>query len=146
MEHRMATLERAFEIAAAAHDGQTDKAGAPYIAHVLRVALSFIRTGDERRAIIAVLHDTIEDTSVTVETLVEAGFTLEIVEAVCALTRRAGESYADLIARAAANPVARPVKMADVKDHLAPERLAALPEKDADRLRRKYAGALEKLA
>ena len=52
----MSTLEGAIELAAKAHRDQTDKAGNPYIAHPMRVALSFIRSGDETRAIIAVLY------------------------------------------------------------------------------------------
>ena len=80
----MATLERALEIAAAAHAGQQDKAGQPYILHPIRVMLS-VSTLDEQIA--AVLHDTVEDTSVTLEDLADAGFSGDIVTAVQALTK-----------------------------------------------------------
>ncbi|MDU0341982.1 HD domain-containing protein [Bosea rubneri] len=84
----MGNLERAIEIAAAAaHAGQTDKAGAPYISHPLRVALGFIRARDEERAIIAVLHDVIEDSAITATELRGEGFSEAIVEAVEALSR-----------------------------------------------------------
>ena len=55
----MATLERAIALAAEAHEGQTDKAGAPYILHVLRVVLA-CPPGDAQ--IVAALHDVVEDT------------------------------------------------------------------------------------
>ena len=67
----MLTLERALEIAAAAHAGQQDKAGQPYILHPIRVMLT-VQTSDERIA--AVLHDTVEDTAITFEDFVDAGF------------------------------------------------------------------------
>jgi (p)ppGpp synthase/HD superfamily hydrolase len=54
----MSTLERAIAIAATGHAGQTDKAGAPYVLHPLRVMLHVV-TDDER--IVAVLHDLVED-------------------------------------------------------------------------------------
>ena len=99
----MSTLARAIEIAAAVHAGQSDKAGAPYISHPLRVALGFIRTEDEERAIIAVLHDVIEDSDVTAADLRREGFSEPIVDAIEALTRPEGEAYHDFILRAAAN-------------------------------------------
>jgi (p)ppGpp synthase/HD superfamily hydrolase len=139
----VSNLERAIEIAAAAHARQTDKAGAPYILHPLRVALGFIRTGDEERAIIAVLHDVIEDSDVTAADLRRGGFSEPIVEAVVALTRPEGEAYRDFIMRAAANELARPVKIADLKDNLNRTRLAQLPAEKREKLLAKYDGALE---
>lgn len=141
----MGNLERAIEIAAAAHAGQTDKAGAPYISHPLRVALGFIRAGDEERAIIAVLHDVIEDSDLTAGDLRREGFSQAIVDAVEALTRPDGEPYRDFILRAAANELARPVKIADLKDNLNRTRLAMLPADKREKLLAKYEGALEAL-
>ncbi|MGW9333613.1 HD domain-containing protein [Bosea sp. NPDC055594] len=141
----MGSLERAIEIAAAAHAGQTDKAGAPYISHPLRVALGFIRAGDEERAIIAVLHDVIEDSDLTAGDLRREGFSQAIVDAVEALTRPDGEPYCDFILRAAANELARPVKVADLKDNLNRTRLAMLPADKREKLLAKYEGALEAL-
>lgn len=141
----MGNLERAIEIAAAAHAGQTDKAGALYISHPLRVALGFIRAGDEERAIIAVLHDVIEDSDVTAADLQREGFSQTIVEAVEALTRPEDEPYRDFILRAAANELARPVKVADIKDNLSRTRLAVLPADKCEKLLAKYEGALQLL-
>lgn len=141
----MGNLERAIEIAAAAHTGQTDKAGAPYISHPLRVALGFIRAGDEERAIVAVLHDVIEDSATTAADLRREGFSDAIVKAVEALTRPEDEPYPDFILRAAANDLARPVKVADLKDNLNRTRLAKLPADKREKLLAKYEGALEML-
>lgn len=141
----MGTLERAIEIAAAAHKDQTDKAGNPYIAHPLRVALDFIRSGDETRAIIAILHDVIEDTDVTADALRNEGFFNEIVDAVVALSRQDGESYEAFLDRAASNDLARPVKIADLRDNMDAVRMALLPSEKAARLRAKYEGAMERL-
>jgi (p)ppGpp synthase/HD superfamily hydrolase len=141
----MSTLERAIEIAAMAHREQADKAGNPYIAHPLRVALGFIRSGDEDRAIIAVLHDVIEDSSVTGDGLRSEGFSSAIVEAVEALSRIEGESYNAFIDRAATNPLAAPVKVADLLDNMDAVRLGKLPPEQAAKLAAKYEAALQRM-
>jgi guanosine-3',5'-bis(diphosphate) 3'-pyrophosphohydrolase len=127
----MATLESAIQLAAEAHSGQQDKAGKPYILHPIRVMLS-VSTTDEQIA--AILHDTVEDTSVTFEQLSEAGFSAEIISAVRALTKLDGESRVDAARRAAKHPIARQVKLADVKDNLDISRIPHLTDKDHARL------------
>ena len=124
---RMSTLERAICIAAAAHAGQVDKAGEEYILHALRVMLRV--DGGEAR-MVAVLHDVIEDTPWTLEGLRAEGFSEAVVAAVDGLTRREGEVYLDFCRRAAANTIARTVKLADLEDNLDPSRVAALPEEN----------------
>ena len=122
----MTTLERAIEIAAKAHTGQTDKAGGPYILHVLRVTLA-LSTPSERIA--AVLHDVVGDTDITLGQLRAEGFGDAILHAVEALTKRTGERRIDAGARAAADPIARVVKLADVADNEAMTRtLASSPQ------------------
>jgi len=138
----MSTLARAIEIAAEAHVGQLDKAGMPYISHPLRVALDFIRSGDEKRAIVAVLHDVLEDGDFSAADLRREGFSSEIIEAVLALTRPAEEDYTAFVRRAAANELARPVKIADLRDNLERTRLAKLPAEKRESLLAKYEGAL----
>jgi (p)ppGpp synthase/HD superfamily hydrolase len=113
------TLEDAIAFACQAHHGQVDKAGKPYILHSLRVML---RQETEAAQMVAVLHDVLEDTSVTLDGLRAAGFTPEICEAVDALTRRPGEPYDVMISRVAANPLARAVKIADLEDNMDPRR------------------------
>jgi len=127
----MSTLERAIEIAAAAHAGQVDKAGQPYILHPLRVMLR-VATDYERMA--AVLHDVVEDTPVTLAQLTEAGFPKEVVDAIEALTKRAGETRMQAAARAASNPIARVVKLADNAENMDLSRIANPTEKDFARV------------
>jgi guanosine-3',5'-bis(diphosphate) 3'-pyrophosphohydrolase len=128
----MSTLEQAIEIAARAHAGQVDKAGAPYVLHPLRVMLS-VKTPHEQMA--AVLHDVVEDTPVTLEDLRAQGFPQEVLEAVEALTKRKGETRLEAARRAARNPIARVVKLADVTDNLDLGRISHPSEKDYARLK-----------
>ena len=128
----MSTIERAIEIAARAHAGQVDKAGAPYIFHPLRVMLA-VKTEEERIA--AVLHDVVEDTGMTLDALRAEGFPEAVVEAIDALTKRTGEGRLDAARRAAANPIARAVKLADVADNMNLSRIPNLSDKDYARLK-----------
>jgi len=137
----MSTLERAIEIAAAAHAGQHDKAGAPYILHPLRVMLA--QKGPAQR-IAAVLHDVVEDTPWTLEQLRAEGFSDEVVGAVDALTKRDGEDYFAFVDRAGRHPVARAVKIADIRDNMDTSRIAAMTDRDRERLE-KYRHALARL-
>jgi len=111
----MSTLERAIAFAAQAHEGQLDKAGAPYILHPLRVMLAMAPDADHRIA--AVLHDVIEDTGWTIFALEAEGFSGTALEAIDAVTRRDGETYMAFIERAAKNGIGRLVKIADLKDN-----------------------------
>jgi GTP diphosphokinase / guanosine-3',5'-bis(diphosphate) 3'-diphosphatase len=131
-EKIMPTLERAIEIAAKAHSGQVDKGGQPYILHPLRLMLS-VRSLHERMA--AVLHDVVEDTDLTLSDLAMEGFPAEVVSAIQALTKLPGESRIEAAHRAAAHPVARVVKLADVTDNMDISRIAEPTEKDFARLK-----------
>lgn len=141
----MATLERAIEIACRVHAGQVDKAGAPYILHPLRMMLA-VRTPEARIA--AELHDVVEDSNgaVTIETLRAEGFSDEVVAAIEALTKREEEKndYDAFIRRVAPNPLAREVKLADLRDNSDLTRIAEPTEKDRERVR-KYRQAIEYL-
>lgn len=110
----MATFDRAVQIAATAHAGQTDKEDQPYLLHVLRVALAVT---DPDARIVAVLHDTVEDTNVTFAQLYAEGFTRKVLEAVRCLTRRRGTAYADYVVALKSNALARQVKLADLADN-----------------------------
>ncbi len=127
----MATLERAIAIAASAHAGQRDKAGQPYILHPLRVMLA-LQSDEERIA--AVLHDVVEDTAVTLADLQAEGFAPAVVAAVEALTKRDGEGRLEAARRAAANPIALRVKLADNAENMDLPRIANPSEKDFARL------------
>lgn len=134
----MTPLSRAITIAVQAHDGQTDKAGQPYILHPLRVMLA-METEDDR--IVAVLHDVIEDgTERDKGALVTVVNRLQF-DAINTLSRPPGEPYADYIDLVSDDPLATRVKLADLRDNLRPERAGAL----TDSHRRRYEDALAKL-
>lgn len=128
-----ATLEDAIVIAVEAHRRQRDKAGAAYITHPLRLMLQM---ETEPEQMVAVLHDVVEDSKMTLEGLRERGFSEQVVDAVDAVTARAGENYEDFILRAKPNPLARKVKMADLRDNMRMDRIAKLKPKDLQRLAR----------
>ena len=138
-------LEQAIAIAARAHEGQVDKAGQPYILHPLRVMLR-LKTEEER--IVAVLHDVVEDSDVTFEQLREEGFADRVLEALAGVTKRpeeeGGAGYEAFVKRAAKNPLARRVKIADLLDNMDLTRLSELSERDFRRLDR-YMKALRYL-
>jgi len=138
----MSTLERAIAIAAQAHAGQTDKAGAPYILHPLRMMLT-LETEAER--IVAVLHDVVEDTPVTLDDLRAERFTDEILAALESVTKRDGEDYEAFVLRAGQNPIGRRVKLADLRDNSDISRIPAPTEKDYGRLE-KYRRAIATLS
>jgi (p)ppGpp synthase/HD superfamily hydrolase len=134
-------LQQLIAIAAKAHEGQVDKAGAPYILHPLRVMLR-VDTNEER--IVAVLHDVVEDCGWSFERLAAEGFSAEVIEALKALTKREeGEpDYEAFVQRAAANSIAIRVKLADLEDNCNLSRIACPTERDMQRIA-KYRRAIE---
>jgi (p)ppGpp synthase/HD superfamily hydrolase len=126
-----ATVEDAVAIAAQAHRGQRDKAGAPYLLHPLRMML---RMDTEAAMMAAVLHDVVEDTEWTLDRLREEGIPEEVLEAVDRLTHRDGESYEEFVERVRTNPTARQVKIADLEDNMNIRRINQLGASDLERL------------
>ena len=148
----MPTLEAAIALAATAHEGQTDKAGAPYIFHLLRVMQAQrdlhqqnvrqqnLRTGNLRAAqIAAMLHDLVEDTPYTFEDLRERGYSETVIRALESVTKREGEDYAAFAMRAGQDPIGRTVKLADLEDNMRATRLPEMSEADAFRLKKYHA-------
>ena len=135
----MSDLERAISIAVEAHRGQEDKAGQPYILHPLRVMLN---CATELERIVAVLHDVIEDTPVSLDDLRREGFSEQVLDGVAAVTKAEHEEYLAFVRRASANPLGRAVKRADLEDNLDVSRLPSLTPQDHERLDR-YRRALE---
>ena len=79
-------IKKAFELAKKAHQGQVDQGGHPYIHHLIAVS-NLVNSVEEK--VVALLHDIVEDTPVTLEELKEY-FSNDIVEAVDAMTKREG--------------------------------------------------------
>jgi (p)ppGpp synthase/HD superfamily hydrolase len=141
----MSTLETALRIAAEAHEGQVDKGGEPYVLHPIRMALS-LRSQEER--IVALLHDVVEDCpGWTFDRIASYGFGPEIIEALMSVTK---DPQADLavedesmafVARPAANPIGRAVKLADLRDNCDLRRIPEPSVRDLARIE-KYERAI----
>ncbi|KAB0503449.1 MULTISPECIES: HD domain-containing protein [Pseudomonas] len=132
------TLERAIAIAAAAHEGQVDKGGAPYILHPLKVMLR-VNTLEER--IVAVLHDVVEDCGISFDDLRNEGFSETVLMAIASVTKVPDESYEEFVERAAQNPIGRVVKLADLEENSDLSRIAQPSWEDLERVE-KYRRAM----
>ena len=130
-----------FMLAIELHKGQKDKSGEPYILHVERVAENFPK--DSLEYLVALLHDTVEDTEITIDDLRYLGLPESVLEAVDAITHRTHEPLVEYYARIKCNPLATKVKLADVRDNA--DRLQKLPKETQVRLTRKYRRALKVL-
>ena len=135
-------LSKAINIAMQAHAGQVDKAGMPYIGHVMRV-MQAGKTIDEK--IVGVLHDVVEDTTWTFDALLAEGFPVHIVDALRCVTKLSDdEPYESFINRVKTNPLAVAVKINDLTDNMDIRRLQTLTDADVQRLR-KYLKAYQSL-
>jgi len=135
-------LVQALEIAVRAHGDTLDKSGQPYILHPLRVMLA--QDTDEGR-IAGVLHDVVEDTEVTLDDLRDVGIPGSVLEAIALLTHDDDTPYEQYVERLKPNPLARSVKLADLRDNMDVLRLPDFTQKDLQRLG-KYRRAYEFLA
>ena len=126
-------LDKAIEIAGIAFSGKNDKGGVPYVLHCLHVMHQVRHLGDDAM-IAAVLHDLIEDTDWTADQLISEGFNPRAVEVITLVTHYDGESYMDYITRLSISPVARAIKMADLRHNSDIHRMKGLALKDFERL------------
>ena len=134
----MGTVEEAEAFATKMHEGQTDKAGRPYIEHPRAVAS---KVDGEKEKVVAWLHDTVEDTPATIEQIREM-FGDEIADAVAAMTHDKSVPYMDYVRNIKKNPIARKVKMADLSHNMDLSRLANVTDEDLERVE-KYKKAYE---
>jgi len=129
----------AMKLAYRAHHGQTDKGGIPYIFHPMHLAEQMV---DEYSTCVALLHDVIEDTEVTLAEL-EAIFPKEITDAVALMTHQPGTDYYAYVARIRENSIARAVKLADLTHNSDQSRMPDADPEALARWARKYARAFE---
>ena len=129
----------AMRIAYRAHHGQVDKSGIPYIFHPCHLAEQM---PDEYTTCVALLHDVVEDTDVTLEELATT-FPPAVVEAVALMTHRPGTEYLDYVRKIATNPIAKTVKLADLHHNSDETRMEAPDDAALQRRREKYRGALK---
>ena len=129
--------KKAMIIAYNAHQGQVDKSGIPYIYHPIHLAEQM---QTEEECIVALLHDTVEDTNVTFETL-EKEFSKEVIEALKLLTHDKSVDYMDYVKNLKNNPIAKKVKLADLYHNSDITRMENPTKKDIER-KEKYHKAI----
>ena len=122
----MANIEKAVEIAAKAHAGVKDKQGKPYLLHPIRVMMG---VEDEAAQIVAVLHDVVEDTSVSTDDIRAEGFSQEVIDALSLVTHRKDQPYSEYVIACKQNEIARQVKLSDLRDNSNLFRLLLRPDK-----------------
>ena len=130
---------KAMSVAYDAHNKQYDKCGIPYIYHPIIVAEQM---KDEKSTIVALLHDVVEDTDMSLEYL-SGIFDTEIINPIDAITRRDNEKYFDYIKRVKQNNIARKVKIVDVKHNMQQDRFDLIQsDKSYLSLLERYSNAL----
>ena len=130
--------QKAMILAYKAHSGQTDKSGVPYIYHPIHLAEQMTT---EDTVVCALLHDVVEDTLYTIDDLRAEGFSESIIRALALLTHDKEQPYMEYVERIKRNPIAKAVKVADLKHNSDISRLGGVDEKTLERLE-KYRAAL----
>ncbi len=110
---------KAMNIAYEAHNGQYDRGGVPYVFHPYHLAEQM---DDEYSTCVALLHDVVEDTDLTLEDLAK-DFPMEVVDAVGVLSRDMNLTYFDYVRTVKANPISTKVKLADLNHNLDQSRI-----------------------
>ena len=141
----MITVVEADLLAQRAHRDDRNKAGLPFIDHVRRVAARMQEDLDAYAVPAALLHDCVEQGSITWADLRAAGADDRLVELIDALTERTGEPEADYFARCAADPLALRIKRADICDKFDVLHEAGLPDHRRDELWNRAARRLSML-
>lgn len=123
--------KKALLLAWDAHRGQWDKSGLPYILHPCHLAEQM---EDELTCTTALLHDVVEDTDWTLEALALEGFPAPVLEAPALLTRDPAAPYLDYVRALSVDPIARAVKLADLRHNSDLTRLETVTERDRMRV------------
>ena len=131
---------KAMKLAYAAHHEQVDKSGIPYIYHPIHLAEQM---QDELTTCVALLHDIVEDTAITLDEL-KREFPEEVTDAIALMTHDPAVPYLEYVARIRENSIARAVKIADLTHNSDTTRLVGIntdPESVRQRIE-KYRQAL----
>jgi (p)ppGpp synthase/HD superfamily hydrolase len=131
-------ISEAIAFATKMHHGQFDRAGMPYILHVLKV-MYLVKSNDEELMAIAVLHDVIEDCfegrhEEGYQALKDIGMPKRVIDAVRLLTKVPGQTNEEYVERIKTNIDAIRVKLADLRHNMDPRRLKGISEKDRARI------------
>ena len=134
--------KKALRLCFDAHKDQVDKTGLPYVFHPFHVAEQMT---DEISTVCALLHDVMEDTDCTPEDLRTMGFPQEVIEILLLLTHDPSVPYMDYVKKIGTNPVAKQVKLADLKHNSDLSRMDTVDEYTLER-NEKYKEALRLLS
>ena len=121
-----------------AHKEQLDKSGMPYVFHPFHLAEQMTT---EETTIVALLHDLVEDTDYTIGDLTDMGFDEVVTDAIALMTHAEDVDYMDYVRAIKDNPVAKAVKLADLRHNSDLSRLDVVDEKALQR-REKYLRAI----
>ena len=124
-----------------AHKDQIDKSGIPYVFHPFHLAEQM---ADENTTIVALLHDVIEDTEYTLDDLRKFGFAEDVLSAISLMTHADDVPYMEYVVKIKTNPIAKAVKLADLKHNSDMSRLDRITQTDEERTK-KYKQAIELL-
>lgn len=130
--------KKALSLSFAAHKDQLDKSGMPYVYHPFHLAEQM---QDEDTTIVALLHDVVEDTAYTIDDLRTMGFSEKVCDAIALMTHDPAIPYLDYVAQIKRNPIARAVKLADLRHNSDVTRLDMIDEKALRRVE-KYKAAI----
>lgn len=132
----------AYIVAVNAHKNVSRKSGEPYLNHPLRVAKKIQDAGFDHEVVaIALLHDAVEDSALTLADLKAMKFSPRVISGVDSVTKREGESYPEAVARASMHPDGRLVKLSDNLDNSSPEQLLPFSDEKRQKQIRKYTPA-----
>ena len=135
-------LIKAFLLCMVKHWKQKDKAGKRYVWHPIHVMIN-VKGYNEK--IVALLHDIVEDTEVTVPVLKNLKFSKEVIEAVDVITKKKDQEYFSYLKSIRDNSIAKKVKIEDLKHNSDLKRLRSITQKDIDRAI-KYKKAIDYLS
>lgn len=130
--------KRALALCFEAHKDQKDKSGLPYVFHPFHLAGQM---EDEETTVVALLHDVIEDTEYTIEDLQKAGFSQNVISAIALMTHDPQVPYMEYVSAIKSNPIARAVKLADLRHNSDMTRLDIITQRDEERAQ-KYLDAI----
>lgn len=133
--------KKAMKLCFEAHKEQVDKSGIPYVFHPFHLAEQM---EDELSTVAALLHDVVEDTEYGLDDLREMGYPEQVLEALALLTHDDSVPYMEYVAKAKENPIAKAVKLADLRHNSDLTRLDHVDERALARVK-KYSRAIELL-
>ena len=133
--------KKALALCFSAHKDQLDKSGMPYVFHPFHLAEQM---QDELSTVVALLHDIVEDTPITLDDLHAMEFHTEVIEALALLTHNSATPYMEYIRAIKTNPLARAVKLADLRHNSDLTRLDTIDDTALNR-QKKYEAAIKLL-